>query len=56
MTESRSRRAEVITVEGERKLPTASLMQRTRSRRSDLIVAELEAVALAMFEDAGLPP
>jgi AcrR family transcriptional regulator len=53
VTGSRAKRAEVITLEGEGKLPTPSLMQRTRHRRSELIIAELEAVALVMFEERG---
>lgn len=35
------------------KLPAPSLAQRTRQKRSELIVSELEAVALAMFEQRG---
>jgi AcrR family transcriptional regulator len=45
------RKAGVTNVEG--KLPTPSLMQRTQHKRSELIVAELEAIALAMFEKRG---
>jgi AcrR family transcriptional regulator len=48
---SRIRKARVTKVEG--KLPTPSLMQRTQRRRSELIVAELEAIALALFEKRG---
>jgi AcrR family transcriptional regulator len=53
MTSSRAKRAELITVEGKRQLPTPSLMQRTRQRRSELIISELEALALALFERRG---
>jgi AcrR family transcriptional regulator len=53
MTRSRSRRVEVITLERATKSPATSLVHRTRQRRSELIVSELEAVALAMFKQRG---
>lgn len=34
-------------------MPTASLVQRSRSKRSERIIAELETVALALFEQRG---
>jgi TetR/AcrR family transcriptional regulator, regulator of mycofactocin system len=49
----RAKRAEAITIDGARRLPTHTLMQRTRHRRSELIVSELEAIALVMFEQRG---
>jgi AcrR family transcriptional regulator len=43
MTRSRAKRVE----------PVPSLMQRSRRSRSELIIAELEALALSMFEERG---
>jgi AcrR family transcriptional regulator len=40
-------------IDGKTALPATSLAQRTRQKRSDLIITELEAVALAMFEQRG---
>ena len=48
---SRMRKAGKTEVEG--KSQTPSLMQRTQHRRSELIVSELEAIALAMFAKRG---
>jgi AcrR family transcriptional regulator len=50
---ARTVRAEVIMIERKSKSPATSLVQRTRQKRSDLIITELEAVALAMFERRG---
>jgi AcrR family transcriptional regulator len=46
-------KAEVITVEGKPKLQAQSLVQKTRQKRAELMMSELEAVALAMFEERG---
>jgi AcrR family transcriptional regulator len=43
----------VIAVAGKTKVPASSLAQKTRQKRSELMVSELEAVALAMFEERG---
>jgi AcrR family transcriptional regulator len=53
MTLSRARRPEVTKVEGAKRSPATSLVHRTRQKRSELIATELEAVALAMFEQRG---
>jgi len=53
VTDSRAKGAEVLMVGRQRKSPVASLMERTQRKRSELIVAELEAIALAMFEKRG---
>jgi len=53
MTRSRAKTVDRITPEKEEKSPRLSLMQRTQRRRSELIIMELEAVALAMFKERG---
>jgi AcrR family transcriptional regulator len=46
-------KAEAITVVAKPKLPALSLVQKTRQKRSELMIIELEAIALAMFEKRG---
>jgi len=53
VTGSRAAKAEVITAVWKAKLPAASLVQKTREKRSELMISELEAVALAIFEKRG---
>lgn len=53
MTGSRAGKAEAITAEGKTKLAAPSLVQKRRQKRSELMISELEAVALAMFEERG---
>jgi TetR/AcrR family transcriptional regulator, regulator of mycofactocin system len=53
VTGSRAKTAEVNTVEWKTKSPRLSLVEKTRQRRSELMISELEAVALAMFEERG---
>jgi AcrR family transcriptional regulator len=53
VTGSRARKAAARTVAGKIKLPPPSLVQKTRQKRSELMLSELEAVALAMFEERG---
>jgi TetR/AcrR family transcriptional regulator, regulator of mycofactocin system len=49
----RAKKTGLRAVEIAARLPMTSLVQRTRQKRSELIIAELESVALAMFEQRG---
>jgi TetR/AcrR family transcriptional regulator, regulator of mycofactocin system len=49
----RAKAYEITSVAATKVLPAASLVQRTRRKRSELIMNELEAVALAMFAERG---
>jgi AcrR family transcriptional regulator len=53
MTGSRAGKAQAVTIEGRKKPPAPSLAQKTWQKRSELMVSELEAVALVMFEQHG---
>src|SRR5579864_2900090 len=50
---SRSAIARQPRAEWKPKLPPPSLVQKTREKRSELMISELEAVALVMFEERG---
>jgi TetR/AcrR family transcriptional regulator, regulator of mycofactocin system len=43
----------VVTVEGKTDLLAPSLVQQVREKRSELMISELEAVALALFDERG---
>jgi AcrR family transcriptional regulator len=53
VTGSQARRVAATAVERKSKLPRPSLAQKRRQKRSELMICELEAVALAMFEKRG---
>jgi hypothetical protein len=53
VTGSRAGKAQAVTIEGRKKPPAPSLAQKTWQKRSELMVSELEAVALVMFEQHG---
>ena len=53
LTGSPAAKAQAVTIEGRAKLTAPSLAQKTRQKRSELMICELEAVALAMFEQHG---
>jgi AcrR family transcriptional regulator len=42
-----------MKVKAKTKLPAQSLVQKTRQKRSEMMISELEAVALVMFEERG---
>jgi TetR/AcrR family transcriptional regulator, regulator of mycofactocin system len=46
-------RGKELTIEGTRKVPTRSLAQQRRLKRSESMISELETIALALFEKRG---
>ena len=53
LSAAKTGKARAVTIEGRKKLPVPSLAQKTWQKRSELMVSELEAVALVMFEQRG---